>query len=443
VTNHNEDNTVDTSTYNRRLMDNLVRLPLVASTASGSTIQAKIEGASVTSMLDYWGDEGVCSLGYNSHEYMNAMLTFLGSGNPQRLPDIYPHEKRWEAAEVLCAKSGMDRCFFANSGTEANESAIKLARKHWWDLEGGDKGNGCAPYRNIILTVQGNFHGRTGYAMAASDFRVSPYHRSGFGPCPTGFGVIDADVGEDGEYKFVQSCQDGIELQYDSLEEPDWSRVAAIILAPVLGNNVVTTYPPKFWDALANIRAQHGVLLIYDDVQAGNGRAGQYATWQDPSCGVKPDIMTLAKGIAMGLPMSVCLASERIAKAFTPGVHFNTFGGGLLQCHLAIEFYKWLDTHLPAVRAKGAMIRSAFAEANWIAQHDGMGMLNAFTPDYESNGYDGFEFTRVARTLGLSIVTHRRHGAIRFTPPLNTPIDEIKKALTILDATHSMLMSTK
>lgn len=431
---NNADSSYDHTKYNKRLMGNIVRMPLVATTARGSFF---VDSENACALLDFWGDEGVASLGYGE-EFNEAVKEFLASGIPHRLPDVYPHELRWEAAEVICSRTGMDRLFFSNSGTEANEAAIKLARKYWWDKEtaGGtaavslDQQRGTA-WRHQVYTIEGNFHGRTGYSLAASDFRVSPYHRLGFGPSARGFGVLTDNL---------QVCAfDGAASEFGGLVEPDWDRVAAVMMAPVLGNNLVKTYPSDFWKRLDDARRKHGFLLIYDDVQAGNGRAGHYATWQ--KYGVKPDIMTLSKGIAMGLPMSVTLASEEVAASFTPGVHFNTFGGTLLCCHLAIKLYKWLDNNLDMVREKGMFIREQFTKRSWIAHHDGSGMLNAFQPDFDRFGYNGYQFIAKSRELGLALVTHREKGMIRFTPPLNVQLQTLDRAFKILDQTHTELSS--
>lgn len=428
---NNTDTSYDATKYNKRLMNNVIRMPLEIAEAKGATI---IEAGTGRVMLDFWGDEGVASLGYASEEFKGAMQEFLDKGIPQRLPDVYPNEIRWKCAEIICDRTGMDRIFFACTGTEANEAAIKLARKYWWDKEGGIAEHATNPVdpalvftarRHKILTIAGNFHGRTGYSMAAGDFRVSPYHRHGFGPGAKGFGVItDTD--------FKQVVTDCIE--HDA-REPKWNEVAAVILAPVLGNNCVHTYSKEFWSGLENLRKQHGFLLIYDDVQAGNGRAGNFATWQ--GVGVKPDIMSLAKGMSMGLPMSCMLASEEVAASFTPGVHFNTFGGTLLNCWLATRYYEWLDKNLDECNKKGEFIRKSFTEMNWIVHHDGSGMLNAFTPNYD--GYDAYQFIAKARELGLSLVTHRPSGPIRFTPPMNISKEDLSRALKILDQTHGVL----
>ncbi len=428
--NEHNDDSYDSLALNKRLMGNITRLPVLVNLGQGSSVTDQSSGAP-HELLDFWGDEGVASLGYGE-AFNKHLQDFIASGTPHRIPDVYPSDVRYACAEIICKRTKFDRLFFANSGTEANEAAIKLARKYWWDNEPGRRQPLGTPTRNHIYTLAGNFHGRTGYAMASSDFRVSPYHREGFGPSSRGFGVIDLIDG-----KFMVVAFEGREVPPHHVP---WDETAAVIMAPVLGNNCVKTYSREFWQTLEDeVRTKNGALIIYDDVQAGNGRAGNFATYQNPICGVKPDIMTLSKGIAMGLPMSVMLADEHIAKSFTPGVHFNTFGGTLLCCYLATRLYEWLDKNLDEVRAKGEEIREAFAGRSWIDQHDGWGMLNAFRPNFEANGYDAFQFIAKTRELGLSLCTHRKMGMIRFTPPLNVSRDDIQRALAILDAAHKEL----
>lgn len=451
--NDNEDKTIDTTHLNKRLMGNVVRLPLQVVEAHGSALDTVEHGR----LLDFWGDEGVSSLGYNTRELRDAIEAFLATSAPHQLPDVYPNQIRWDAAETICAATEMDRIFFANSGAEANETAIKLARKYAWDKEGkpmesesfiGDISGevrhrpseryAAVARRHIVLTVAGNFHGRTGYAMAAADFRVSPYHRWGYGPLPQGFGVLDPERG------WKQVVTDGRE---HAPAEPQWDKVAAVTFAPVLGNNVVYTYPKAFWEQIATLRTIHGFTIIHDDVQAGSGRSGHFATYQGiaeqhglaPSL-VRPDILCLGKGMALGFPMSAVLASQEVAKAFTPGVHFNTFGGSPFVCFMAQRYFAWLNENLSHVRYIGRLIRDAFQFRPWISAHDGMGLLNAFQPDYAKHGYNGFDFCHEARNHGLSLVTHRPLGPIRFTPPMNVTDRELMMAFTALDDTHIALL---
>lgn len=430
--NSNEDKSIDARALNGVMMNNVVRLPVSISTASHNTIHD-----AAGDLLDFWGDEGVCSLGYNTPELLGPIMEFFASGQPHQLPDIYPQRTRTACAEMLVGKTGMDRIFFTNSGAEANETMIKMARRRAWVDEGRPMESehvSATAKRHVILTVAGNFHGRTAYAMSAADYRVSPYHRFGYGPTPQGFGVIDLIDGA-----WMQVVTDGRE---HAPRLVDWEAVAAVTLAPVLGNNLVKTYPASFWSALRALRIHHDVPVMFDDVQAGAGRCGEYATWQIPvirdNFG-RPDVMCLGKGIAMGFPMSVVLATERMAGAFEPGVHFNTFGGSPFVCHMALAYFAWLDRNMAASRDKGALIRNRLLAFDWVDNVDGAGMLNAFQPKFDELTYDGYAFVHRARDYGLSIVTHRAKGPIRFTPPMNVSEADLHLAFVALQRTHESL----
>jgi acetylornithine/succinyldiaminopimelate/putrescine aminotransferase len=410
--------------YNKRLMGTIDRLPLVVDDARDSMIH---DVENEKQYLDYWIDGGVLSLGYNTPEFYQAMFGFLATLNPHQLPDMYPNQIRWDCAEVLCSRVGMDKVFFANSGAEANEAAIKMARKYWYDK--GEKD------RYTLLTFKDNFHGRQGYSLCCSDVRDSPYHKEGFGPFHAGFGALEHVIGSDGKVKFYQVLTNNVPHEP---REPDWNKVGAIITAPVLSHNRVVTFPEAFWREMDRIREQHGVLLILDEVLSGNGRCGTYAAYQGMPV-KKPDMMTVAKGIALGFPMSAFFATEEMAKVFTPGTHFTTFGGSPFVCYMATYLYHWLDKHLPEIKAKGEWIRSQFDRRTWINEYDGIGLLNAFTPDYEALGYDGFDFTRKMRELGVSRVTFRKHGQIGFTPRLNVPMSELEHVMGVLDQVNDSL----
>jgi acetylornithine/succinyldiaminopimelate/putrescine aminotransferase len=423
----------DTTSYNRHLMNNVNRLPLEIGMASGNLIHDAVAGVD---MMDFFGDGGVLSLGYNTPEVIGALQDWIESGQPHQLPDIYPNKVRWHAAELLCQRTGMDKVFFASSGTEAVEAAIKLVRKYWCDkLDYTPEHIGDGGPRHLVLTIEDNIHGRTGHSLAACDNRNSPYHKQRFGPFAKGFGVL-APV-----HEWDEPTLNIVDMDTSPVippKSPKWDEVAAIILAPVLSHNDVKTYPKSFWDHLARIRDEHGVLIIFDDILAGSGRAGYYASWQN--IGLKPDVMTLAKGMAMGFPMSACLASEEIASAFTPGTHFNTCGGSPFVCHMMIAMYTWLDMHLGEIRRKGGYIRESWNKMEWIKSYDGQGMLNAFTPDYERFGYNGYQFTKKARGAGLCLATFRPHGSIRFTPPLNITMQSLGDALGMLERVHGELI---
>lgn len=421
-----------TTKYDGCLMNTVTRLPLNITKAKGSRIYDSI---SKTWMLDFFGDGGVLSMGYNSTEIKRAMRAWKRTGMPHQLPDVYPNEFRRQASRLICEKTELDKVFFINSGTEAVEASIKLARKYWCDAANFRPINiGDAGPRHKIYTIDGNFHGRTGFSLGATDDADTPYHKIGFGPVPKGFGVLKT-TRIDGKLKFFSKSFNTVIRANSQL---DWLDVGAIILSPVLARNDVRMYSLEFMRELAEIRRRFGVLLIFDDILAGSGMTGEFATWKIN--GIKPDIMTLGKGMAMGFPMSACVASKKVATAFTPGTHFNTHGGSPFACFMMLQMWSWLEKNIEKVKERGAFIYNELAEMDWIASNEGVGFLNTFTPDFKHYGYDGYKFTRAARYNGLSIVTFRPHGGIRFTPPLNTSLRDIKKALKILQKTHESLI---
>lgn len=406
----------DVGDYDRHLMPTVLRYPFEVIRGEGpwlylrepDVVDGTVQGRRV---LDAWSDEGVPSMGYSDLLVQDAVTRFFGRGHPHQLPDVYPHRLRWACAERMCQLTQMDRVFYANSGAEANEAMMKLARRYWHR-----RGQ---PERHVILTVEGNFHGRTLGALAAGDPRVSPHHWEGMGPMPLGYGVLDSE--------WRQVVTDG---RVHNPVRPAWDTVAGIILAPVLGNNVVQTYPTRFWNYLHRVRAETRVLLLFDEVQTGCGRCGPYAAWRHPSIGMKPDAMTLGKGIAMGFPMSAMLAHGELAVAFEPGTHFNTFGGSPFCCFMAIEMMRWVTAHIEEINVNGARIRARLAQLPWVKSVDGLGMLNAFLPDYDAHGgWTGYHLIQAARRERVLLVSHRSKGPIRFTMPLNTPLAQIEQAI--------------
>jgi acetylornithine/succinyldiaminopimelate/putrescine aminotransferase len=391
--------------------------------------------------IDLWGDEGVASLGYGG-EFLIALEKFASEETLQRLPDMYHNPLRAEVAAALCQHARFDRVFFCNSGAEANEAAIKLARRYWSKVRG-------QPNRFWVLTVQGNFHGRTGYALAASDSTDSPYHKQGYGPTTPGFGVIPDDLDIEKVVHWDTWTEDGdvtADGRYTNaaFEEADWSRVAAVTMAPILGNNVVKTYPKAFWDKLNALRAKHGFLIIFDEVQVGMGRTGNFCCHHSETLtgGVRPDINAMGKGLAMGLPAACILADEEIARAFVPGVHFSTFGGTLLSCFMMRELMEWLDANMGSILVKHSRIAAQFAtmQADGLLQgFDGAGVHWGFTPRWDRAGFpdalDGPTVCEAARAHGILMCTHRKHGPIRFTPPLNVSMGELDFALLALRKT--------
>lgn len=229
-------------------------------------------------------------------------------------------------AKLLVEHGGLDKIFFCNSGAEANETAIKLARKYQ-QLQG-------ATEKHVILSAHHSFHGRTLGALAAT---AKPKIQEGFGPMPAGFRYLswhDSDA-------FCQAID---------------ASVAAVILEPVQGEGGIHAAPTGLLEAVRNACDQAGALLIFDEIQCGIGRCGELFAYQH--FGVTPDIITLAKGIANGLPLGVVCARERVAAALAPGDHGTTFGGNPVACSAALAALNTLleEDYLPRIQQLGGYL---------------------------------------------------------------------------------------
>lgn len=244
--------------------------------------------------------------------------------------NLYYCEAVGRMAEILCDRSGMARAFFCNSGTEANEGAIKFVRKYWTE-------NGSA-WRHEIATFQDSFHGRTYGAMAATG---QDKIQAGFGPMLPGF---------------VRA-----ELTIESLRETIGAHTAAVLIEPVLAEGGVIEPAPGFWAELQALREKHGFLLVFDEIQTGLGRTGDW--FGHAASGLVPDLITLAKPLGGGLPLGAVLLSERIVPAIHAGDHGTTFGGNpvALAAGLAVLDRLSQPGFLEGVRAVSAHLMSGLA----------------------------------------------------------------------------------
>lgn len=224
--------------------------------------------------------------------------------------NLYYSTSPAELAEYLVKHGGLDRVFFCNSGTEANEGAIKLARKYQWYL--GHKN------KTTIISAIDSFHGRTMGALTATG---KPSIKEGFGPLLAGFKQLDWD---------------DVDAFCAAIDED----TAAVILEPIQGESGVHVASKSFLEAVRTACDEVGALLIFDEIQCGVGRTGHLFAYQ--YYGVKPDIITLAKGLANGLPIGVVCASERAATGFKAGDHGSTFGGNLVSCAAALALLRVL-----------------------------------------------------------------------------------------------------
>jgi acetylornithine/succinyldiaminopimelate/putrescine aminotransferase len=368
------------------------------------------------SYLDFWGDEGISAFGNGTDNMVGVVIQdHLDKNGLIHCPKMFHEPIREKLAEELVRISGIDgQVVYSNSGTEANEAMIKLARLYWYK-----KGE---PYRFNIAVKRGNFHGRTGFSLAASDSADSPYHKLGFGPMPVGFYTFDT-----------------MDELYRLSKLP--GGLAGVMMATVLGNNCIEIYDETFFEQLKTFREDTGTLILLDEVQVSMGRTGKYMGYQNYN-DFRPDICSIGKGIAAGFPLAATVARQEVAEAFTPGAHFNTFGGNTLACHVSLNVIKYLDGHLDEIFEKGRYMRQELSRLPFISGVVGLGVHNVFqiNPKY-FNLFDGFEFCRKASEKGLLIVTHRKYGQIRFTPPITVSKEEIDQAIAILKETFTEIMN--
>lgn len=390
-------------------LNNIDRYPIsIMSPGEG----AELFGTGGEVYLDFWSDESTQGLGYGSR--VNAAI-IRAMAHPHQLPDIYPNPMRTALAKRLCAEYDFEKVFFSNSGAEANETAIKAARKFWWDAG--------LPHKKVIYTVKGNFHGRTMGALGASDSigSGSPYHKVGFSSTYGGEMDVEAGISWPG-YSVID-----LERPIDTQLDPNWT--AAIIMAPILGNNCVKVYGSDTLRRIRNFCDANRILLIFDEVQTGSGWTGFYSAAQ--FYGIQPDIMTLGKRIALGFPMSATLFGAGIGDCIEKGGHFNTFAGSPFVCSLANEWMDYLAaTGLAKIASSGAYLERRLREIGQVETVNRVGMMLSFQPKYD--GYTTEELCQAALAEELLIVSHRPLGEIRFTPPCATPAHQLEEGINRL-----------
>ncbi|MBI4313334.1 MAG: aspartate aminotransferase family protein [Candidatus Omnitrophica bacterium] len=378
--------------YKRFVMPTYLRNGIVAEKGAGSTLW-DIEGKRY---LDFFPGWGVSSLGYCPKPVARAVEKQIKK--LIHISNSYMHEPQALLAKALIESSFDGKVFFSNSGAEAVEGAIKLARK--WGH----------PHRYEILTMQRSFHGRTLGALAATG---QPKYQEGFQPLPAGFRTVP--------FNDLEAAIKAVTPQ-----------TVAILLEPIQGEGGINVATPQFLKGLRDLCDQRKLLLIFDEIQSGFGRTGRLFAYQHFN--IVPDVMLLAKAIAGGLPMGAIVAKRAIADTLTPGTHAATFGGSPLVCAAAssvletvrqpkflnqvqrrgeqlmhrLELLKQKHSIIQEVRGKGLMI--------------GVELTQAGAPIVER-----------CRNRGL-LINCTQEKILRLLPALTVSNTEIQKALRILDA---------
>ena len=351
-----------------------------------------------------WDDEGkeyidlnsgiaVNSFGVADREWIDAVTAQLGK--LQHTSNLYYSDPCAELAEMLCCRTGMKKVFFSNSGAEANECAIKVARKYAADKKGSEY--------STIVTLKNSFHGRTITTLAATG--QDSFHTD-FLPLTEGFVYAEAN-----------NCE--------SLEEcVKNNKVAAIMFEVVQGEGGVLPLTKEFVDCIVKLASENDLLVVCDEVQTGNGRTGKLYGYMN--YGITPDVVSTAKGLGGGLPIGATMLGEKVENTLTPGSHGSTFGGNPISCAGACSVISRMDEEfLASVKEKSEYIFSELSGAEGVVSVSGMGLMI------------GIETVRpagdvIADCMANGVLPIKAKNKVRLLPALNIPMDQLKKAITVL-----------
>lgn len=310
--------------------------------------------------------------------------------------NLYYSEPCSTLAELLCERTGMKKVFFSNSGAEANECAIKVARKYASDKYGDES-------HSTIITLKNSFHGRTIATLKATGQDV--FHTD-FGPFPEGFVYAEANNFDDVK-KFA-----------------DTDKCIAVMMELVQGEGGVCKLDEDFVKSVAELVKEKDMLLIIDEVQTGNGRTGELYAYMH--YGIKPDVVTTAKGLGGGLPIGATMLGERVENVLTFGAHGSTFGGNPVSCAGACNIIKRLDDKLLAeVKEKSAYIFSELEGAKGVKSVSGLGLMIGVETEKPAK-----EIANACLEKGVLVLTAKTK--VRLLPSLNIDWDDLKKAIEIL-----------
>ena len=364
------------------------RAPLIAVSGKGAVIKDE----NGREYIDLGSGIAVNTFGVCDEPWIAAVEEQLHS--LQHLSNLYYTRPQAALAQLLCEKTGMEKVFFSNSGAEANECAIKTARKYSSDKYGGG--------RSCIITLENSFHGRT---MATLSATGQPAMHQSFAPFLEGFKYAPAN-----DFNAMKSLCDG--------------SVCAIMMELVQGEGGVNPLDRDYVRQAAELCRENDLLLIIDEVQTGNGRTGSlYAFMQ---YGITPDIVTTAKGLAGGLPLGATLLGSKTAATLTPGSHGSTFGGNPVCAAGAISILSRLDEKLFAeVREKSAYIFSSLSGAVGVKSVTGLGLMIGIETERPAGEL-------AARCLAKGIIVLTAKSKIRLLPPLNIETAQLEKAIEIL-----------
>lgn len=342
--------------------------------------------------IDFGSGIGVTAFGIADDEWKKAVMNQLD--NLQHVSNLYYTSPCAKLAKLLCDKTGMKKVFFSNSGAEANEGAIKFARKY----SHGKYGDG----RSTIITLLNSFHGRTITTLAATGQDV--FHTD-FGPFTDGFKYCPAN-------------------DIEALNEMATDDVCAVMFECIQGEGGVNNLEYDFVKAIEKLAKEKDILMVVDEVQTGNGRTGKYFAYENFD--IQPDIVSTAKGLAGGLPMGAVLFGDKVCNTVTPSSHGSTFGGNPICAAGAISIVERIDDDfLAEVTAKGKYIKDYLSDIDGVDNISGMGLMIGFTA-----GNAG-EIANKCLEKGLLVLTAHQNK-VRLLPALSISYAELDKGLKIL-----------
>lgn len=342
--------------------------------------------------IDFGSGIGVTAFGINDPVWTKAVEEQLH--RVQHTSNLYYTAPCAKLAQLLCEKSGMKKVFFGNSGAEANEGAIKFARKYSFDKYGAG--------RSTIITLVNSFHGRTITTLAATG--QDSFHTV-FDPFTPGFKYCPAN-------------------DIEALQAAATDDVCAVLFECVQGEGGVNNLSPTFVRAIAKLAKEKDILIAVDEVQTGNGRTGTYFAYQQ--YGITPDIVTTAKGLGGGLPIGAVLFGEKLQDTMTPGSHGSTFGGNPVVAAGACSIVERIDDDfLSEVQRKSEKIRTALAKVKGVQSISGMGLMLGIETDKPAG-----EVAKACLANGLLILTAKTK--LRLLPALNISDAELDEGLEIL-----------
>ena len=379
-----KDKTYVAGTYNR--------FPVAIKSGKGSILT----GEDGREYIDLTSGIGVTAFGIADEKWQAAVIEQIGK--VQHTSNLFYTAPCADLAELLCKKTGMKKVFFSNSGAEANECAIKAARKYASDKYGDD--------RYTVVTMKNSFHGRTLTTLAATG--QDHYHEL-YQPLTPGFASITPNAGTD---------------ELDALHEK--TPVAAVMIECVQGEGGVLPLEPDFIRAVSAWCKKTDACLIVDEVQTGNGRTGKLYAYMN--YGIEPDIVSTAKGLAGGLPLGATLLGEKVENVLGFGDHGSTFGGNPVSCAAALSILSRIDGELlDGVKRKSDFLRAAFRNAKGIESVSGMGLLLGLKTKKPAS-----EVLAACRDRGVLCLSAK--DKVRLAPALNIPDELLARAADVIKA---------